>query len=210
VVKPPVDSDGDGVFDEMDKCPNTPASVSVDSNGCPLDSDGDGVYDTYDQCPATPAGVAVDNTGCALPVDSDGDGIFDNADRCPNSAPGAHVDEYGCQLALTLLIQFDTNKDAIRPQYTQDMANAAAFINKYPGETVMIAGHTDSDGSAQYNQQLSQKRAQAVCDYLSTHYSINVGQVIVKGFGEDQPVVANTSAANKQQNRRVELSLFNN
>ncbi|MDY0190154.1 MAG: OmpA family protein [Desulfuromonas sp.] len=210
VVKPPVDSDGDGVFDDMDKCPNTPAGVSVDSEGCPLDSDGDGVYDTYDQCPATPAGVAVDNTGCALPVDSDGDGIFDNADRCPNSPPGAHVDEYGCQLALTLLIQFDTNKDDIRPQYTHDMANAAAFINKYPGETVMIAGHTDSDGSAQYNQQLSQKRAQAVCDYLSTHYSINVGQVIVKGFGEDQPVVANTSAANKQQNRRVELSLFNN
>jgi len=210
VVKPPVDSDGDGVFDEMDQCPDTPSDVSVDSNGCPLDSDNDGVYDAYDQCPTTPAGVTVDNQGCALPVDSDGDGVYDNADRCPNSAPGAHVDEYGCQLTLTLLIQFDTNKNAIRPQHTQDMVNAAAFINNYPGETVMIAGHTDSDGSEQYNQQLSQKRAQAVCDYLVTNYGISVEQVVVKGFGESQPVVQNTSAANKQQNRRVELTLFNN
>lgn len=210
VVKPAVDSDGDGVFDEMDKCPNTPSGVSVDSKGCPLDSDNDGVYDTFDKCPTTPAGVAVDSKGCALPVDSDGDGVYDNVDRCPNSAPGAHVDEYGCQLTLTLLIQFDTNKDAIRPQHTQDMVSAAAFINKYPSETVMIAGHTDSDGSELYNQQLSQKRAQAVCDYLVTSHGINVEQVTVKGFGESQPAVENTSAANKQQNRRVELTLFNN
>lgn len=210
VVMPDVDSDGDGVFDKMDQCPNTPSGVRVDSKGCPLDSDGDGVYDTFDKCPTTPAGVAVDTNGCALPVDSDGDGVFDNADRCPNSAPGAHVDEYGCQLTLTLLIQFDTDKDTIRPQHSQDMVNAAAFINKYPGETVMIAGHTDSDGSEQYNQQLSQRRAQMVSDYLVKNHRINVEQVIVKGFGESQPVVENTSATNKQQNRRVELTLFNN
>jgi len=210
IVKPAIDSDGDGVIDELDQCTNTPSGVRVDSKGCPLDSDGDGVFDSFDKCPTTPAGVAVDSKGCALPIDSDGDGVFDNADRCPNSAAGAHVDEYGCQLALTLLIQFDTDKEVIRPQHIQDMVNAAAFINKYPGETVMIAGHTDSDGSAEYNQQLSQRRAQAVCNYLIDNHGINVKQLIVKGFGEDQPVVENNSAANKQQNRRVELSLFNN
>lgn len=210
VVQAAIDSDGDGVIDELDQCPHTPAGVSVDSNGCPLDSDGDGVFDSFDKCPTTPAGVKVDMQGCALPIDSDGDGVLDNADRCPNSAPGAHVDEYGCQLALTLLIQFDTDKEVIRPQHIQDMVNAAAFINKYPGETVMIAGHTDSDGSAEYNQQLSQRRAQAVSNYLIDNHGINVDQVIVKGFGESQPAVENNSAANKQQNRRVELSLFNN
>lgn len=210
VVMAPLDSDGDGVTDELDQCPHTLAGVRVDSKGCPLDSDGDGVFDSFDKCPTTPRGVAVDAQGCALPIDSDGDGVMDNADRCPNSAPGAHVDEYGCQLALTLLIQFDTDKEVIRPQHIQDMINAAAFINKYPGETVMIAGHTDSDGSAAYNQKLSQRRAQAVCNYLIDNHGINVEQLIVKGFGEDQPVVANNSAANKQQNRRVELSLFNN
>ncbi|MCD6527929.1 MAG: OmpA family protein [Desulfuromonas sp.] len=209
-VPAPVDSDGDGIYDNQDQCPDTPTGVAVDSNGCPLDTDGDGVYDYLDKCPGTPAGVAVDSKGCALPVDSDGDGVFDDVDRCPNSDPGAHINEYGCQLVLTLLIQFDTNKDVIRPQHVQDMTNAAAFINKYPGETVLVAGHTDSDGSAAYNQQLSQKRAQSVSDYLIKNYGINPAQLTVKGFGESQPVVENTSAANKQQNRRVELSLFNN
>lgn len=210
MAKAVTDSDGDGIIDELDQCPHTPTGVSVDSKGCPLDSDNDGVYDSFDKCPTTPAGVAVDSKGCALPVDSDGDGVLDKADRCPNSAPDAHVDEYGCQLALTLLVQFDTDKDVIRPQHIQDMVNAAKFINKYPNETVMIAGHTDSDGSAEYNLQLSQRRAQSVCNYLIDNHGINAEQLFVKGFGESQPVVENSSAANKQQNRRVELSLFNN
>jgi len=61
---PPRDSDGDGVIDALDKCPNTPKGVSVDKVGCPLDSDGDGVLDNLDQCPDTPAGVSVDVYGC--------------------------------------------------------------------------------------------------------------------------------------------------
>ena len=68
----PVDSDGDGVTDDMDKCPGTAAGVKVDASGCPLDSDGDGVVDSKDKCPDTPKGAAVDANGC--PLDSDGDG----------------------------------------------------------------------------------------------------------------------------------------
>ncbi|HUP00819.1 MAG TPA: outer membrane beta-barrel protein [Gemmatimonadota bacterium] len=65
---PPVDSDGDGVFDDRDQCPNTPPGTQVDSFGCPipLDSDGDGVTDDRDQCPNTPAGVQVDADGCEI------------------------------------------------------------------------------------------------------------------------------------------------
>lgn len=205
----PLDSDGDGVYDYRDKCPATPTGAPVDWQGCPLDSDGDGVYDYLDKCPGTSQGVAVDLDGCALPQDSDGDGVYDDVDRCPDTAAGAHVDEYGCQLVLTLLLQFDVNKAVIRPEHVKDMAAAAEFINTYPGKKILIAGHTDSDGSADYNQALSQRRAHAVKTYLIENYGIDGTILTAKGFGESRPIADNSSATGKQQNRRVEISLFN-
>jgi outer membrane protein OmpA-like peptidoglycan-associated protein len=88
------DDDGDGVPNHLDKCPDTPAGVKVDTAGCPLDSDGDGVPDYLDKCPGTPKGVAVDATGC--PIDSDGDGVPDYLDKCPGTPRGAKVDAKGC------------------------------------------------------------------------------------------------------------------
>jgi outer membrane protein OmpA-like peptidoglycan-associated protein len=89
-----MDSDGDGVMDRRDKCPNTPKGAKVDANGCPTDSDKDGVYDGIDKCDDTPKGYAVDDRGC--PKDSDGDGVVDGADKCPNTPKGAKVDASGC------------------------------------------------------------------------------------------------------------------
>jgi hypothetical protein len=90
------DTDGDGVFDDMDQCPGTPKGVKVDQKGCPLDSDGDGVPDYIDQCLDTPKGVKVDEKGC--PLDSDGDGVFDFMDQCPDTPKGVKVDQKGCPL----------------------------------------------------------------------------------------------------------------
>ena len=92
----PVDSDGDGVADYQDQCPNTPAGARVNNDGCPLDSDGDGVFDGLDRCPETPKGATVDQNGC--PVDSDGDGVWDGLDKCPNTPQGVAVDPDGCPL----------------------------------------------------------------------------------------------------------------
>ena len=92
----PLDSDHDGVPDYLDKCPNTPKGVQVDKDGCPLDSDGDGVPDYRDICPNTPKGVKVDDLGC--PLDSDGDGVPDYLDKCPNTPPNVSVDSEGCPL----------------------------------------------------------------------------------------------------------------
>ena len=92
----PLDSDGDGVPDYLDQCPNTPKGVKVDAKGCPLDSDGDGVPDYLDKCPGTPAGAKVDANGCEL--DSDGDGVVDRLDQCPNTPAGHKVDAKGCDL----------------------------------------------------------------------------------------------------------------
>ncbi|MDX1760584.1 MAG: thrombospondin type 3 repeat-containing protein [Christiangramia sp.] len=90
----PVDSDGDGVIDENDNCPNEAGPAS--NNGCPengdTDSDGDGVLDGDDDCPDTPSGATVDANGC--PIDSDNDGVYDGIDACPNEAGPADND--GC------------------------------------------------------------------------------------------------------------------
>ncbi|MDP4238732.1 MAG: thrombospondin type 3 repeat-containing protein [Bacteroidota bacterium] len=92
----PIDTDGDGVPDYLDKCPDTPKGAAVDANGCPLDTDGDGVPDYLDKCPDTPKGVTVDASGC--PFDADGDGVPDYLDQCPNTPAGVAVDAKGCPL----------------------------------------------------------------------------------------------------------------
>jgi OmpA-OmpF porin, OOP family len=91
-----VDSDGDGVPDDKDMCPDTPAGVKVDQKGCSpdIDSDRDGVPDSIDRCPGNPASVVVDKYGC--PPDSDNDGVPDYLDKCPGTPAGAKVDKDGC------------------------------------------------------------------------------------------------------------------
>ncbi len=91
---PPTDSDGDGVTDKKDKCPDTPRGATVNATGCTSDADGDGVVDGIDTCPNTPKGVKVDAKGC--PMDSDGDGVFDGVDQCADTPKGAKVDAKGC------------------------------------------------------------------------------------------------------------------
>jgi OmpA-OmpF porin, OOP family len=103
VPAPPAntDTDGDGVLDIWDECPDTARGVDVTSRGCEIvnidrDADGDRVVDRLDACPNTPAGVPVDPQGC--PLDSDGDGVTTDRDRCPSTPPGAEVDVFGCSL----------------------------------------------------------------------------------------------------------------
>ena len=94
------DSDMDGVSDNKDKCPDTPAGVAVDKNGCPIDTDGDGVADYLDDCP-TVAGLT-SLKGCP---DADGDGVADKNDNCPDTSKGWKVDVKGCPL--------DQDKDGV-------------------------------------------------------------------------------------------------
>jgi outer membrane protein OmpA-like peptidoglycan-associated protein len=92
--KPIPDSDGDGILENKDRCPDTPAGAQVDGTGCPSDSDADGVPDGVDRCANTAPGAEVDGTGCTQ--DSDGDNIADGLDRCPDTEPGVLVDPNGC------------------------------------------------------------------------------------------------------------------
>lgn len=90
----PRDADGDGVRDQRDQCPGTPAGLPVDPVGCPADSDGDRVFDGRDDCPDTPLGATVDEAGC--PSDDDGDTVFNGIDECPGTPLGARPDARGC------------------------------------------------------------------------------------------------------------------
>jgi len=92
----PLDTDKDGVADYLDRCPDTPTGVQVNAEGCPIDSDGDGVADYLDKCPNTPKNVKVDKNGC--PLDTDGDGVADYLDKCPNTPKDVKVDKDGCPL----------------------------------------------------------------------------------------------------------------
>lgn len=201
------DTDGDGVADDLDKCPNTPAGMRVDATGCPIDSDGDTVPDSIDQCPNTPAGVTVDAKGC--PLDQDGDGVPDSMDKCPNTPSGALVDADGCPKVLTEAINrevkvlFDTNKAIIKPEYKSEVEEVAKLLKQYPTAFVEIQGHTDSSGSKKLNEKLSQQRADAVRNSLVQDFGVDASRVSSKGYGSSQPVADNKSAEGKAKNRRV-------
>jgi OOP family OmpA-OmpF porin len=201
LVQAPLDSDGDSVIDDVDKCPNTPRGMEVDAQGCPLDSDGDGVVNYADKCPSTPPGVAVDSSGC--PPDSDADGVADYLDQCPSTPKGATVNEVGCwSLKATML--FDTNSSYIKNEAYPLLDEVVSILERNPQIKVEIQGYADNTGTAEYNQWLSERRAKRVMDYLVTK-GIAVERLQAKGYGSTRPVASNATEKGRAQNRRVEL-----
>lgn len=210
----PLDSDDDGVFDGIDQCPDTPKGAEVDEKGCPSDRDGDGVFFGIDLCPDTPPGIMVDATGC--PLDSDGDGVFDGPDQCPDTPAGAQVDERGCLVQLELQnVEFEFNS-------FQLTSAARAYLTELAGQIVQQAdpegtgrlelrGFTDSVGAEAYNQRLSERRAEAVRDFLLTT-SMDMEQFANRldavGYGEADPVASNDTEEGRARNRRVELHII--
>jgi len=204
----PLDSDGDGVPDYLDKCPGTPKGVKVDATGCPLDSDGDGVPDTSDLCPNTPKGMKVDANGCP---DTDGDGVPDNLDKCPNTPKGIVVDATGCEVegfAMKGDVLFDTNKWNIRPEAYALLDKAADFLRKNPQHIIEVQGHTDSTGTATWNATLSQRRADSVKKFL-VERGVAADHLIAKGYGPSDPVASNATSEGRALNRRVHLKHAN-
>jgi OOP family OmpA-OmpF porin len=206
----PLDSDNDGVPDYLDQCSDTPADVDVDNKGCPLegDSDGDGVPDSLDQCPDTPSGAAVNSEGC--PLDSDNDGVPDYLDKCPDTHSGVTVNEEGCPAPVVLHgvhFEFDSAKLTLNAHKILD--KVADSLRNHPELDIIIAGHTDSLGSAAYNKRLSQLRAEAVMNYLVSS-GIKQSRMEAIGYGEERPIASNTTEEGRAQNRRVELQTSDN
>ncbi|HPR54703.1 MAG TPA: OmpA family protein [Deltaproteobacteria bacterium] len=209
----PVDSDGDGVTDDIDKCPNTPAGTVVDEWGCPKkaapgDSDGDGVTDDLDKCPNTPAGCKVDKDGC--PLDSDGDGVIDCMDKCPNTPKGVKVDANGCPPAVEQgaiifrNIQFDLGKATLREESYPILDEVTDYMKANTGVKMEVQGHTCNLGSAAFNLKLSDQRANTVRNYLVEN-GVAADRLTAKGYGLTQPIAPNDNEENRAKNRRVEF-----
>ena len=202
-----LDSDGDGVPDSIDECPNTPIGVEVDEKGCPIDSDGDGVPDYLDKCPNTPKGCKVDKDGC--PIDSDGDGVPDCLDKCPNTPRDTKVDKNGCPIVgeeLLILhgIKFGFDSAKVSEGSKAILEVAVTTLKNNPKMKVEIEGHTDSIGTAEYNLGLSQRRADAVQDHLIVE-GIGAERLQAVGKGEADPLVSNELKEGRAKNRRVEF-----
>ncbi len=203
------DTDGDGIIDSNDKCPKTAGLAKF--NGCP-DTDGDGVADNDDNCPKTPGPIA--NQGCPWP-DTDGDGVVDKDDLCPKVAGPA--DNKGCpkitkqaqeQLKkYAKVIYFKTNSAEFTKKTYPILEAIVVIMKKYPASKFRIEGHTDSRGSDAYNMKLSQRRADAVKNYLVEH-GISADRLEAKGYGETKPIATNKTAAGRAKNRRVEINLI--
>ena len=115
----------------------------------------------------------------------------------------------GDRLIVTLPqdILFATDSFAVRPDLQNDLYAVASNLRQYPNSTIQIIGHTDSDGDAAYNQQLSERRASAVASVL-LNAGVSPSRVQAFGRGETQPVASNLNAAGKARNRRVEIVIL--
>lgn len=173
----PADSDNDGVIDDNDQCPNTPADVKVDAAGCPLDRDKDGVADYLDQCPDSAADDRVDSKGCKLKK--------------------VRVEE------IKMKVQFASNSSIVPQSAMSEIQKVADFMKTHGDLVVDIEGHTDSMGKDSYNKFLSQRRADAVAKVLVDKFGIDSGRVKAVGYGEEKPVASNETAEGRQANRRV-------
>ena len=212
-----VDSDNDGVIDQLDIEPNTPKGVMVYGNGRAVDSDKDGLPDYKDQCPLDYGLLA--NDGCPINKDSDGDGILDDQDLCP-TVKGVIANK-GCpevekkednlnnvnqQIALLATsIYFDTNSDKIKSISFSTLDKIASLMKKIPEVKFMIEGHTDNVNSDKYNLYLSQRRASSVKKYLNKA-DININRLKSVGYGESRPKYSNDTPGGRQLNRRVEIN----
>lgn len=170
------DSDGDGVADHLDKCPNTPAGAKVDGSGCELDTDGDGVPDWKDKCPTVAGTVALN--GCPETKDS----TMKNVDN----------------------IQFEFNSSVLATSSYATLDKISASLRANATMKLQLDGHASEEGTDAYNMQLSLDRANAVKTYL-VNSGVDAKSIIAKGYGETRPIASNATEAGRLANRRVEF-----
>jgi len=167
--------------------------------------------------PAAPVAPAPAAPSCA-DVDDDGDGVNNCDDKCPGSQAGQTIGPDGCPVPVTIDLKgvnFDYDKSTLRPDAVQILGEATEILKRYPDLKVEVAGHTDSKGTDAYNQKLSERRAKAVYDYLTSN-GVDAARLIGPvGYGESRPIAPNTNEdgsdnpEGRARNRRTELNVQN-
>jgi OmpA-OmpF porin, OOP family len=151
-----------------------------------------------------PAPVAVDG-------DDDGDGVPNSRDKCPGTRKGVKVNADGCEIVASTTLNvtsddFDFDSSKLKPNMKKQLDAFVSDVKASPGdERLEVVGHTDSVGTDAYNQKLSERRAQAVADYLATQ-GVAKGNMGVSGKGESSPIADNATKEGRAKNRRVEIN----
>jgi outer membrane protein OmpA-like peptidoglycan-associated protein len=135
----------------------------------------------------------------------------DQAEELDEELAGAKVERVGEGIKITFDsgILFDVAKASLRSEAQANLANLATVLNKYADTNVLVEGHTDADGTEEYNLTLSKQRAQSVANYLAG-LQVDATRLTIMGYGEGQPIASNESTDGKQQNRRVEIAIMAN
>lgn len=206
------DDDDDGVIDRLDDCPDV--AGPIENNGCPWgDKDGDSILDNVDLCPEESG--PEENKGCPW-KDTDGDGVLDKDDKCiydagtvPNlGCPEGEVTEEVQKVLndYAKVLLFSYGKSTIKPESTETLMEIVEILKEYPSAKFTIEGHTDSIGSYEINEKLSDKRANAVKVFLVDN-GIDSNRLSAIGYGETKPIATNMYKAGRAKNRRVEINL---
>lgn len=171
------DSDGDGVADKLDKCPNTEAGIKVDGSGCPLDVDGDGIPDSKDACPTEKGTIELN--GCP-----------------PATSTGMVMDA----------IQFEFNSSVLRTDAYPTLDKLSSDLRANSSQNIQLDGHASAEGTDEYNMSLSRDRANSVKTYL-VNSGVASGRISTTAYGERRPVASNATEAGRIKNRRVEFRM---
>ncbi len=220
--EPDYDNDGDGIPDSLDHCPNRAEDLDgfQDKDGCPdYDNDKDGIPDSLDHCPNKAEDIDgfQDKDGCP-DLDNDQDGIPDVRDKCPNEPEtvNGYKDDDGCpdkkpappmkKGAHIILrgVNFESGSAALTPESYAVLDTVYESLARNPEVEVEIRGYTDNVGSWKYNLRLSQKRAEAVRQYL-VNRGIDPKRLRAVGYGEADPIATNATARGRAENRRIEF-----
>lgn len=172
------------------------AKLRSEMNDLLKDSDGDGVADKLDKCPGTPAGTVVDGSGCPIKIPA------------PQVTEKVIVTEEDRKVVAEAIknLEFDLGKATIRSKSYATLNRVAALLVQ-KNFSLKLAGHTDITGSRALNLRLSKERAESVKAYLVSQ-GANASRIEATGYGPDQPIATNKTAAGRQQNRRVEFTLY--
>jgi large repetitive protein len=221
---PDIDNDGDGILDVDDACVFRPEDEDgfEDDDGCPdADNDGDGILDVDDGAPNDPEDFDGFEDDDGIPdLDNDQDSFLDTVDSCPLEAEvyNGIDDGDGCPdegglvtvtceaIELGERVYFEFDSDVIQPrsfpllQQVASALNAATHIN-----LVRVEGHTDDVGAAEYNEELSRRRAASVRRYLVDTGAVDEMRLESVGYGESRPITENATDEGRATNRRVEM-----
>jgi len=182
----PLDQDKDGITDAMDKCPDTPAGVTVDKNGCPVDTDGDGVADYLDNCPSV-AGPK-ENKGCP---------VIEKVTEA-EVLPEMTVEP----------VYFDYDKSNILQVENAKIEKLVKILKTNANYNVDLTGNADNKGTEEYNMKLSERRIQSVVKAITNSGVKAVRISKQKPLGASKPVATNDTEEGRALNRRVTFEVI--